>query len=242
VDRLGARWLRMIVTARAPGPTASTRLFALAAALAVTVGGGVALWSPAAWRDAAAPRVSRAPLEVVLLRFETDARRTQADAKPLRAEDPWGEPSRAVVEQQPVAAPRARPRARASTRPAPDATRAFDAITQRLDEPGASSPRGVAEDAPTLPARAAPAPAPTLDLSKAVIDSAVRRARSPVRAMGQASGAYVGTDPISKDQALAASVARSAKPDCIGTNAQASLLSIVTLVANPLLERCSLRR
>jgi hypothetical protein len=230
----------MIVTVRAPGPTATTRLVAMAAALAVTVGAGVALWSPTAWRDTAAPRVARAPLEVVLLRFEPEAGRAHADAKPAPTDDASSEPSRAVVEHRPAVDSKTQPRPRASMRPAPGTARAFEAITPRLDEPGESNAPGVAVDAPTAPARTAPAPA--IDLSKSVIDTAVRQARSPVRAMGQASGAYIGTDPISKNEALEAGVARSAKPDCLGPNAEASLLSIITLVANPLLDRCSSRR
>ncbi len=54
--------------------------------------------------------------------------------------------------------------------------------------------------------------------------------KSTVRQMGDASGAYTGTAPVSKEEQLANAVADTGKPDCVGKDSGgAGLLSPIVI-------------
>jgi hypothetical protein len=79
-------------------------------------------------------------------------------------------------------------------------------------------------------APAAPASAP-LRLDAAVIREAHRASKGPMRQLAEASGTYTGTQPVSKEEKLAAAVADTGKPDCVGKDSGGSgLLSPIVMV------------
>ncbi len=215
--------MRAPSTPRAPGPRVSTRITSLALACLLTGVVVGALLGPARER----PReVRRTPLEVVLL--------------------PWPRvPVHEPVPEQPLSddpSHRALPTSAARSRPQPVA---------RVSRERRDAPRAPASDPPTsppqrpdatwiveAPAPAASAPSSTLNLGRDVIGTAVRQARSPVRTMAQSAGADVDGEATSASQALEASIVRSAKPDCLGPNAQGSLLSIFTIAHDVVTDRC----
>jgi hypothetical protein len=198
-------------------------------ALLVTALVGAALL--ASVRERAEPRVHREPLTVVLLPLALPAPR---EAVPVPRVDPRRDES---ARDRPSAA-RDRRVGAARTPRVRDVrdTRGREAPSIDFVPAPVSAPQPDA--AMTAPPPAAAASAPALNLGRDVIDTAVRRARSPVRSMAESSGAYTGTGPQSTSETVAAGIARSAKPDCIGPNAQGSLLSIFTIARDVLTDRC----
>lgn len=218
-----------VAAPRAPGPALSTRVAGMLGALLVTALVGVALL--ASVRERAEPRLHREPLTVVLLPLAPPSLREPA---PVSKVDP---PRDETVPDRPSAA---RDR-RAGAARTPGVRDARDARRREAPSIGfVPAPDTAAQPDATMaaPAPAAAASAPALNLGRDVIDTAVRRARSPVRSMAESSGAYTGTGPQSTSEAVAAGIARSAKPDCIGPNAEGSLLSIFTIARDVLTDRC----
>lgn len=138
------------------------------------------------------------------------------------------------------------------TLPAPDASRieAARRLPARVDRPAA--PGRVAVPAPArepvvgivAPSNdAAPAPPPAddrraLDLSPDVMRAAARDSRSSVRRSADASGRPLDNEPRSQADAIASSVARAGKPDCISPNEGGSLLSVFTLAYAAMRDQC----
>ena len=77
----------------------------------------------------------------------------------------------------------------------------------------------------TAPAPARAASTPPLRLDRSVVREASRASRSTVQQMAEASGQPAGDGPVSAEQRLANSVARTVKPDCLPPGGTHGLLT-----------------
>ena len=77
-----------------------------------------------------------------------------------------------------------------------------------------------------------------LNLDAQVIRSANLASKSDVRKMAEASGSYIGNQPISDTEKQSRAIARSAKEDCLGPNSGGSLLSVLVIVYMAASSKC----
>ncbi|MFO1220084.1 MAG: hypothetical protein U1E89_17080 [Burkholderiaceae bacterium] len=83
---------------------------------------------------------------------------------------------------------------------------------------------------------AAPAASAPLQLGPAVIREAHRASKGAARRMAEASGADLDDNAVSRQERLAESVERTAKPDCL--RAGSSLLSVFVVAYELFSDRC----
>ena len=77
-----------------------------------------------------------------------------------------------------------------------------------------------------------------LKLDAQVIRSASLASKSDVRKMAEASGSYIGNQPISDTEKQSRAIARSAKEDCLGPNSGGSLLSVLVIAYMAASSKC----